>query len=231
MSGSSTTFSKLTNRVFPRMPNFYGLILDQCELANQAAALLEEYVQTGNKSRADQILKLEADAEAMRARNLDVLKNAFATPMDREDIYRAYTTVDCIISYAHSIVSEMDSLNIKTDKYITDMTAALRNAVETLGAGYKKLSTSPADADKDAQLITKARKDIEKIFRSALTQLFQGDSYVKKMQDKQAGAEAEAMTYVLDIFKRREIYRHLYDAAIDMKQAGKVLHDIVVQVA
>ncbi|MBF0190647.1 MAG: DUF47 family protein [Magnetococcales bacterium] len=231
MSGSSTTFSKLTNRVFPRMPNFYGLILEQCELANQAAALLEEYVQTGNKSRADQILKLEGDAETLRQRNLDVLKNAFATPMDREDIYRAYMTVDCIITYAHNIVSEMDALNIKTDKHITDMTAALRNAVETLSTGYKKLATSPADSDKDAQLVGQARKKIEKIFRAALAQLFQGDKYVQMMKDKQPDAEAQAMSYVLDIFKRREIYRHLFDAAIDMGNAGKVLHDIVVQVA
>ncbi|MBF0270654.1 MAG: DUF47 domain-containing protein [Magnetococcales bacterium] len=231
MSGSSTTFSKLTNRVFPRMPNFYGLILEQCELANQAAALLEEYVQTGNKSRADQILKLEQDSEVLRQRNLDVLKNAFATPMDREDIYRAYVTVDCILSHAHSIVSEMDALNIKTDPFITDMTATLRNSVENLSAGYKKLSTSPADSDKDAQLVGQARKKIEKIFRAALAQLFQGDKYVQMMHDKQTGAEAQAMAYVLDIFKRREIYRHLLDAAIDMKNAGKVLHDIVVQVA
>ncbi|MBF0178539.1 MAG: DUF47 family protein [Magnetococcales bacterium] len=231
MGGSSTTFSKLTNRVFPRMPNFYGLILEQCDLANQAAALLEEYVQTGNKSRADQILKLEQDAEVMRQRNLDVLKNAFATPMDREDIYRAYTTVDCIISYAHNIVSEMDTLNIKTDQYITDMVATLRNSVEILGAGYKKLSSSPADSDKDAQLVGAARKKIEKSYRAAIAKLYQGDTYVQKMQQKQAGAEAEAMSYVLDIFKRREIYRHLFDAAIDMGSAGKVLHDIVVQVA
>ncbi|MBF0213668.1 MAG: DUF47 family protein [Magnetococcales bacterium] len=231
MSGSSTTFSKLTNRVFPRMPDFYGLILDQCELANQTAALLEEYVQTGNKSRADQILKLEQDGEVLRQRNLDVLKNAFATPMDREDIYRAYVTVDCILNHAHSIVSEMDALQIKTDPYITDMTAALRNAVENLSDGYKKLASAPAESDKDAQLVFKARKNIEKTFRSALTQLFQGDKYIQMMQEKQAGAEAQAMSYVLDIFKRREIYRHLLDAAIDMKNAGKVLHDIVVQVA
>lgn len=231
MSGSSTTFSKLTNRVFPRMPNFYGLILEQCELANQTAALLEEYVQTGNKSRADQIMKLELDGETLRQRNLDVLKNAFATPMDREDIYRAYTSVDCILSHAHNIVSEMDSLGIKTDKYITEMVAALRNSVETLGAGYKKLATSPADADKDAQLVLKARKTIEKSFRAGLAQLFQGDKYVTMMQEKQAGAEAQAMNYVLDIFRRREIYRQLFDAGIEMGKAGRVLHDIVVQVA
>ncbi|MBF0340374.1 MAG: DUF47 family protein [Magnetococcales bacterium] len=229
MGGSSTTFSKLTNRVFPRMPNFYGLILEQCDLANQAAALLEEFVQTGNKSRADQILKLEQDAETLRQRNLDVLKNAFATPMDREDIYRAYMTVDCIITYAHNIVSEMDALSIKTDKHITEMTATLRNSVETLSAGYKKLATSPADSDKDAQLVGQSRKNIEKIFRVAISQLFQSERYAT---EHPAGtADTQTVHYMLDIFKRREIYRHLFDAAIDMGNAGKVLHDIVVQVA
>ncbi|MBF0614160.1 MAG: DUF47 family protein [Magnetococcales bacterium] len=229
MGGSSTSFSKLTNRVFPRMPNFYGLILEQCELANQAAALLEEYVQTGNKSRADQILKLEQDSDTLRHRNLDVLKSAFATPMDREDIYRAYMTVDCIIAYAHNIVSGMDTLGIKTDKHITDMTAALRNAVETLSAGYKKLSTSPADADKDAQLVGQARKNIEKVFRTATSELFQNERYTEAHPN--GTADTQTVNYILDIFRRREIYRHLFDAAIDMGNAGKVLHDIVVQVA
>ncbi|MBF0164945.1 MAG: DUF47 family protein [Magnetococcales bacterium] len=231
MGGSSTTFSKLTNRVFPRMPNFYGLILEQCELANQTAALLEDYVQTGNRSRADMILKLEQDADTLRRRNLDVLKNAFATPMDREDIYRAYMTVDCVISHAHNIVSEMDTLGIQTDPFITEMIATLRNAVETLSSGYKKLASSPADSDTDAQLVGLAKKKIEKSFRAALAKLFEGDEYVRKMKEKQEGAEAQAMMYVMDIFKRREVYRQIFDAAIDMGDAGEVLHDIVIQVA
>ncbi|MEO5345269.1 MAG: DUF47 family protein [Magnetococcus sp. YQC-9] len=229
MGGSSTAFSKLTNRVFPRMPNFYGLILEQCELANQTAALLEEYVQTGNKSRADQIFKLEQDAESLRHRNLDVLKNAFATPMDREDIYRAYMTVDCVISHAQHIVSEMDALGIKTDPFITEMVATLRNSVETLSAGYKKLATAPAESDKDAQLVSQARKSIEKSFRTAIAQLFQSERYAK---EHPAGtADNQSVNYILDIFKRREIYRQIFDAAIDMGNAGEVLHDIVVQVA
>ncbi|MEO5378872.1 MAG: hypothetical protein H7832_13990 [Magnetococcus sp. DMHC-6] len=231
MSGSSSSFAKLTNRVFPRMPDFYALILDQTVLAVQAAALLEEYVQTGAKSRADQIRKLEADGEVLRQRNLDVLKNAFATPMDREDIYRANVSVDCILSYASNIVGEMDTLGIKTDASITEMVALLRNAVETLAAGYKKLGSSPAAADQDAQLVSQARGKIEKSFRSGLAKLFKADEYAQMMLEKKPGAEAEAMKFVMDVFKRREIYRHLFDAGIEIGNAGRVLHDIVVQVA
>lgn len=232
MAGASNTiFAKMTNRVFPRMPDFYGLIMDQCNLAVQVAQLLEEYIQTGTKSRADQIIKLEGEAEKMRDRNLEVLKAAFATPMDREDIYRAYISVDCIIPIANNIVNDMETLDIKTDKSITDMVAALRNMVETLRDGYQKLATAPADADKNAANIAKSRANIEKIFRSGTASLFKADDILKGLKDHSGDAEVKAMGYVLDIFKRREIYRHLHDAGNAMGDAGKVLHDIVVQVA
>ncbi|MBF0610796.1 MAG: DUF47 family protein [Magnetococcales bacterium] len=231
MAGASNTlFSRMSNRVFPRMPDFYGLIMDQCNLAVQVAGLLEEYVQ-GNKSRAEQILKLEEEAEKLRDRNLEVLKTAFATPMDREDIYRAYISVDCIIPYANTIVRDMESLDIKADKFTTDMVAKLRNSVETLRDGYQKLATSPNDAEKDAQAVAKTRAAIEKDFRTGTSKLFKADDIIKGLQDKTADADAKAMGYVLDIFKRREVYRLLHDAGNSMGDAGKVLHDIVVQIA
>jgi hypothetical protein len=39
------------------------------------------------------------------------------------------------------------------------------------------------------------------------------------------------MRYVFEVFKRREVYRHLSNAADRMEHAGGVLHDIVVQIA
>ncbi|MBF0126136.1 MAG: DUF47 family protein [Magnetococcales bacterium] len=230
MSESTTLLAKLSNRVFPRVPDFYGLIMQQCLLANQAATLLEEYLSTSDKTCAAKILKLEQDGEVLRQRNLDILKSAFATPLDREDIYRAITSVDCILSYAQNIVFEMDTLEIKADSFMQEMVATLRQSVETLGSGYQKLSTSPSDAGQAAMAVIKSRRTIEKIFRDALSQLFQGENHVQRIQERQSGAEAQAMTYVLDIFKRREIYRHIFDAGIDIKKAGKTLHDIVVQV-
>ncbi|MBF0294919.1 MAG: DUF47 family protein [Magnetococcales bacterium] len=232
MSATSSSFSRLTNRIFPRMPDFYHLIIEQCNLADRAAATLEEYVQTGHHSRTLLIARLEQEGERLRQRNLNTLKNAFATPMDRVDLYRAFTSTDCILGYAHTIATEMDELHITTNRSIQQMVEVLHEAVLTLGIGYRKLATAEvAEADQDAQAVIQACKRIETLFREALANLFMGEKHVERMRTRQEGAEVQAMHYVLDIFKRREIYRHISDAALDLRAAGNILHHIVVKVA
>jgi hypothetical protein len=54
---------------------------------------------------------------------------------------------------------------------------------------------------------------------------------IKALSQKTENAEAEAMMYVIEVFKRREIYRHLSNAADRLAHAASVLHDIVVQIA
>ena len=51
-----------------------------------------------------------------------------------------------------------------------------------------------------------------KAYRRGIAELFQGDDYI-------------------NMFKRREIYRHLSNAADRVAAAGNTLHDIVVKIA
>ena len=53
---------------------------------------------------------------------------------------------------------------------------------------------------------------MEKAYRRAIADLFQGDDYI-------------------NMFKRREIYRHLSNAADRMADAANTLHDIVVKMS
>lgn len=232
MAGASNTlFAKMTNRVYPRMPDFYGMIMDQCHLAVQVATLLEEYVNTGSKSRADQIALLEEQAEAIRERNMATLKAAFVTPMDREDIYRAFVSVDSVIPLASQIIHNMNDLAMAADAVTIAMVVQLRQAVVALQTGYEKLAAHPALADQDARDVLKARVAIEKIFRAGIAELFKCDALVQSLRDKTADSESNAVSYILEIFKRRELYRLLHDAGISVGDSGKVLHDIVVQVS
>ena len=44
-------------------------------------------------------------------------------------------------------------------------------------------------------------------------------------------SEIIAMACVIVIFKRRELYRHMSNAADRLARAGEVLHDIVVKIS
>ncbi|NGZ27909.1 MAG: DUF47 family protein [Magnetococcales bacterium] len=232
MSESSPgLFAKLMNQVFPRVPNFYGMLDDQCDMLVKAANAMVEFMETGSEEKALLIRELEHQADAMKARSLEILAEAFATQMDREDMYRAITSVDMVLNYLKTTVREMELLGIKPDAHTHEMASLLREGAEALKRGYGKLSVDPTLAEEDALAVAKAERNVEKAYRRAITELFAAEAHMEKLQgvaDNQA--QADALAYVMETFKRREIYRHMSNAADQMANAGTVLHDIVVQI-
>jgi uncharacterized protein Yka (UPF0111/DUF47 family) len=228
---SNSVVTRLVDRVFPRMPNFYGLINAQCELVCEAMDVFVAFMETGDQAAGERVRAMEKQGDDLKAHNMEILSRAFATPMDREDIYRAIVTIDEILNYAKTTVREVEALNIKPDKYMADMARLLRDGSNALREGYAKLSSHAAAADTDAAAARKAERNTEKVYRAALTELFQAEDHIAALSKRTDKAEAQAMRYVFEVFKRREVYRHLSNAADRMEHAGGVLHDIVVQIA
>lgn len=247
MSGeSNSVVSRLVDRVFPRMPDFYGLINDQCDLAVEAMTEFVAFMSSGNWDKAKRVRELEKQGDELKARNIDVLNKAFSTPMDREDLYRAIVTIDHIINYAKTTVREMELLEVQPDSYTLEMAELLHQGALALQQGFSKLSTDPASAEEDADAARKAERNTEKIYRKALAELLDPDHYIKT-RDKHSktiapieglleplGQHSEpvavAFAFVVDTFKRREVYRHLSNAADRLARAGEALHDIVVKI-
>lgn len=236
MSGSSNPNSlsnRLLSRVFPRVPNFYGLIDKQCDLADRAMQAFVGFMQDGSEANALRIREMEHEGDALKAEHMSVLNQAFATPMDREDIYRAITTIDHVINYAKTSVREMELLRIQPDNFMLELAQALQQGMASLRTGYGKLSTNPASAEEDAQAVRKAERNTEKVYRRALSELFDEEVHINKILE---GAEPEqhmkeVLSLVMSTFKRREIYRHLSNAGDRLARAGEVLHDIVVKIS
>lgn len=231
MSGGNSVVSRLVDRVFPVMPDFYGLVNEQCDLAVAAMDTFVEFMENGSEDNALRVREMEKRGDELKARNLDVLNKAFATPMDREDLYRAITSIDHIVNYAKTTVREMEALSVAPDKYTLELAVFLKQGAEALQRGYKKLSQNPAQAEEDAQAARKAERNTEKVYRRALAELFQADAYVQMLDSKEEHAEAKAMNFVIEMFKRREIYRHLSNAGDRLARAGEALHDIVVKIS
>lgn len=228
---SNSVVTRLVDRVFPRMPDFYGLINSQCELVCEAMEVFVDFMETGDKAIGERVRAMEKEGDELKAGNMGILSRAFATPMDREDIYRAIVTIDEILNYAKTTVREVEALEIEPDQYMADMARLLRDGSNALREGYAKLSSQPADADVNAAAARKAERNTEKIYRAALAELFHADDHIDALGQKADKAEVDAMRYVIEIFKRREVYRHLSNAADRLEHAGGVLHDIVVQIA
>jgi len=203
---------RIFGRIFPKTPNFFKLLTEQCLQVSHSVSDLVEFMKTGNKELGKKIKHDEHEADLIKIRNLHALNEAFSTPIDREDIYRAITDLDRIVTYCKTTVSEMDVLGVTPDTFIVEKSKLLQEGVDALVAGFGKLGVAPLTAADDADTARKAQRRVERLYRIALAELFKGDDYI-------------------NMFKRREIYRHLSNAAHNMAHCANTLHDIVVKIS
>ncbi|MGD2056821.1 MAG: DUF47 family protein [Gammaproteobacteria bacterium] len=228
---ADSLFSRVVGRVFPRTPDFYSLLNEQCDLAVEAMECFVQFMERGDEGLAREVRGLEKRGDELKARNNDILNKAFSTPMDREDIYRAITSIDHIVNYAKTTTREIEVLKLEPDKYMLELAVLLKEGAYALQQGYRKLSENPRLAEADAQAARKAERSSEKVYRRALGDLFRTEGYLAELENQQTDTKARAMSMVIDIFKRREVYRHLSNAADRLARAGEVLHDIVVKIS
>ncbi|MEO5341517.1 MAG: DUF47 family protein, partial [Magnetococcus sp. MYC-9] len=149
MSGSSPMAAKILANVYPRVPDFYSLINEQCAVVSEAMEALVEFM-SGDAGKAQTIADLEKKGNDIKNRSMYVLNKSFATPMDREDIYRAITSIDTILHYANTTIQEMNYFKIGPDQYAMDMARILSEGTDALKLGFSKLGSNPAMAEDDA---------------------------------------------------------------------------------
>ncbi|MEO5339510.1 MAG: DUF47 domain-containing protein [Magnetococcus sp. MYC-9] len=231
MSGSSPVFGSLLDNILPRVPPFFKYLNEQTEMLVKTFTALVLYMEKGEHVRAGEVAALETQAAEFKEKLLGILNNAFSTPMDREDVYRAIASIHEPIWSARIAVEEMDALKIKSDQFAIEIATILREAASSLHRGYGKMERNPASADGDAVSVTQCRLSIDKAYRRALASLYNVDATLQSLQAGDANSKVDAMNHVVDILKRREMYRHLHFAGRQMADAGSVLHGIVVQMS
>ena len=211
MSEPASIVHKILDHVFPKAPDFFHLLSLQAAQVTHTVDLLVDFMGTSDPDIARRIKKDEHEADVLKIANIHTLNEAFATPIDREDIYRAIMDLDGIVNFCKDTVSEMDALGVAPDRYAYEMAACLREGVLALASGFDALATLPARSAELADTARKADRRVEKLYRKALAELFQGSDF-------------------LNMFKRREIYQHLARAADRMAHCANTLHDIVVKI-
>ena len=209
-AASPSLLSRLLGRFFPKMPDFFGMLVEQCRQVAKTTGLLVEFMENADHEIGKQIRKDEHEADRVKIHNLHTLNEAFSTPIDREDLYRAIMDLDEVVNYCKTTVSEMEVLGLQPDTHCLEMAMHIKLGTDALLQGFSRLATVPSAAANDADAARKAERRVEKAYRRAIADLFPGDNDIHR-------------------FKQREIYRHLANAADRMAHCANTLHDIVVK--
>jgi len=193
---------------------FTKLIEEQASLSCEGLKLLVKYLETEDPDIAEQLALKEKEADEVRRILIDELNQSFVTPFDREDIFSLSRSIDDVIDYADSTVSEMVTLKVKPTTYMQRMATLLKDAAYEIYQGVLRLQKHPNVAIDHAQRAKALENRVEAVYREALADLFSGP---------------EDLHHVVEMLKLREVYRHLSNAADRGDEAANIIADVVVK--
>jgi uncharacterized protein Yka (UPF0111/DUF47 family) len=217
----------LTARLAPRVPDFHGLLADQCEVVVEALGELVAYTRGETPVHGERVRALEKEGDRRHALTLDTLARAFATPIDRGAIHLAATAIDDVLNYAKTAVREIEILDLVPDRWMGELAQHLLTGGEALRVGFLRLRDDPEGAHGAAMEVHKSERNAEKTYRAAVAEVFAPEPLVALVGPGGQGVDA-ALEALLLALRRREVYRHLSNAADRLDTAGRVLLDIIL---
>ena len=193
---------------------FIKLIHEQAALTLEGMDALSNYLVTSDPAASALLTAKEKEADEARRILINELNRTFITPFDREDLFTLSRTIDDVLDYAYSTVSEMEILKVEPTTYMQRMASLLRDAAYELLMAVERLENHPGVSSEHAQRAKALENRVEGVYREALADLFGG---------------AEDLQHVVKMLKMREVYRHLSNAADRGDEAANVIADIVVK--
>jgi uncharacterized protein Yka (UPF0111/DUF47 family) len=190
--------------------NFFELLYEQGKKTLEGLDALCVFVSSSTMENAGKVKDVEMEADDLRRIIIDHLNQTFITPIDREDIFSLSRAIDDVMDYACTTVYEMQIYKVDVDEHIKAMTEILKKECKELIAALKNLQNYPNVAMEHAKEAKACENRMEKEYRGALGDLFEGNDPV----------------YML---KMREIYRHLSNAADRGDEAANIISDIIVK--
>ena len=193
---------------------FQNLIEQQAEITYNGLQLLEKYLANPNSEHAEEVSLKESEADEVRRILIDELNRTFVTPFDREDIFALSRSIDDVLDYAYTTVNEMAVLNVMPTPFMQRIASLLRDAAYEIYLAVQRLPKHPSVAIDHAQRAKALENRVETVYREAIADLF---------------ADASDIQHVVSMLKKREVYRHLSNAADRGDEAANVISDIVVK--
>lgn len=202
-------------KLFKKRQNvFIKHIHDQAAATLAGMEALVEYFKDQNQDAAARLTKNEKEADEYRRILIYELNKTFVTPFDREDLFALSRTVDDVLDYAFSTLEEVELLKVTPTSYMQRIASLLRDAANELLMAVDRLDDYPGVANEHAQRAKALENKVEMLYREALAELFEG---------------IDDTTHVMKVFKYREVYRHLSNAADRGDEAANVIASIVMK--
>lgn len=197
-----------------KQDKFIELLIQQSDTTAQGLSVLEDCILDLSPESLEIMREKEYEGDEIRRVLIDELHKTFITPLDREDIYNISHHIDEMLDYALTTIEEMNLLKVTTDDYLKRMVNLNRQAADELAIAMLRLQENPMVALEHSRRARKLESEVEHIYRQAVADLF---------------TKAKDFKPLMEMLRRREVYRHISNMADQAKAAAHVLGMVVIK--
>jgi uncharacterized protein Yka (UPF0111/DUF47 family) len=177
----------LWNRIFHARPDFLTMLDRQLDVVVRAAAAFIVWCDTHSQGSVDDIYQLEKDADAARVALLEALKDAYETPLDREDLDDLSRAIDDIVDGLRYTIRAAVALRVKADENIREMADNLEAGVQALRRAVSGCRGDRNAAQQQASQARHVQRLNERVYTQALARLLDDENDFKTVFRQREG--------------------------------------------
>lgn len=160
----------------PETPDVLGMLREQIAVTIGGMDALVAWAE-GDASMAEEVRRVEHEADDHKRALQKALVEAFTTPYDPEDLYSIVRGVDWILNLAKDAVRESEVMACPPDAPVAEMAALLREALGHIDQAVAGLQARHPDATASADAAVKAERRLERVYRQAMADLLELDDF------------------------------------------------------
>ena len=154
----------------PETPDVIGMLQNQADVTVRGMDAFAAWA-AGEGARADDVRAAEHECDAVRRHLVDVVSEAFTTPLPPEDVFQLSRDLDRVINGAKDMVRESEAMAFPPDAATADMAELLAEGVGHLRTAFdclsaKRVKDGPS-ATEAADAAVKSQRRLERVYRQA----------------------------------------------------------------
>lgn len=178
----------MTRRWFlPETPDVLGMLSTQMDITVEGMEALARWA-GGDQEQERAVRDAEHRADEAKLALRAMLRTAFVTPIDPEDLFEISVGLDGILNNAKDLVREAEVMALTPDAPMLEMAALLAQGVGHLRDALQHLGEDDERATASADAAVKSQRRLERVYRKAASALLELDD-------------------IREVMGRRELYR------------------------
>jgi uncharacterized protein len=201
---------KVRHWLLPETPDVIGMLHSQIRVTGEGIAAFRDWAE-GDAAAAERVHGAEQRGDVAKRELLAVLRTAFVTAIEPEDVFALSRCVEWILDYTNDLVNESIAMATPPDRRIAEMAALLGEAVGHLDEAVRQLGVDADRATAEADAAVAAERRLEHAYYVGMAALLDVDDRTERIA-------------------RRELYRRcsrIGDSVVEA--AERVVYTVVKQ--